>query len=359
MRKIKVSLDNNTYEIRIGAGVLSRTGDWLKELGFSGKLVIITDDTVKDIYGDDLQQRLSAERFRVTTLSVPVGEAQKSLETAGKLYQEFTHARAERNTPVLALGGGVIGDLAGFVAATYMRGLPLLQIPTTLLAQVDSSIGGKVAVDYAQLKNMIGVFYQPRLVITDTDTLKTLPDTELANGFAEVIKSAAIRDGEFFHYLETGMEETKSFNTDSIEEVVSRTAAIKAEVVGEDEKDTGLRNILNFGHTIGHAVESVSGFRVSHGHAVASGMIAAARISSRLGMLAESDVARIRLLLETAGLPTRLPGLDLDAVFKAMQHDKKAKDGKVRFVLLKGIGNAVVTDDVELSLVKEVLGSEA
>ncbi|MFC1961808.1 3-dehydroquinate synthase [Chloroflexota bacterium] len=359
MRTIRVDLGKNGYEIRIGAGVLAQTGHWLKELGFSGKLVIITDDTVKDLYGDDLQRHLAGEGLRVTTLSVPAGEDQKSLETAGQLYQELTRARAERTTPILTLGGGVIGDLAGFVAATFMRGIPLVQIPTTLLAQVDSSIGGKVAVDYGQLKNMIGVFYQPQLVIADTATLKTLPDSEMANGLAEVIKSAAIRDGKLFDYLEENLEKVKTLGTEVTEEIVSRTAGIKAGVVAADEKDTGLRNILNYGHTIGHAIETVSDFRISHGHAVALGMVAAARISCRLGMLTENEVSRLQRLIESAGLPATMPELSTAAMIETMQHDKKVKDDKTRFVLLKGIGNAVVTDNVNPALLAEVLSREA
>ncbi|MEE9398732.1 MAG: 3-dehydroquinate synthase family protein, partial [Dehalococcoidales bacterium] len=202
MRKVRVRLGSNSYEIQIGSGLLAQTGQQLKGIGFGDKLVIVTNPTVKGLYGDILKQSLIAEGFKVSILLVPEGEEQKSLETAGRLYHELTSCYAERTTPVLALGGGVIGDLTGFVAATYLRGVPLVQIPTTLLAQVDSSIGGKVAVDHGQLKNKIGVFYQPRLVIADTDTLRTLLATEVANWLAEVIKSAAIQNKEFFTFLE-------------------------------------------------------------------------------------------------------------------------------------------------------------
>lgn len=355
MRKIKVELGSNSYEIRVGDGLLTRTGLWLKEKGFSGKAVIITDATVKDLYGDALSQGLTNAGFKVTTLEVPAGEEQKSLETAGRLYHELTSAHAERTTPILALGGGVIGDLAGFVAATYMRGVPLIQIPTTLLAQVDSSIGGKVAVDHGQLKNTIGVFYQPRLVISDIDTLKTLPATELANGLAEVIKSAAIRNKVFFSYLESTLERIKSLDVAVLEETVFQTARIKAEIVEKDEKDLGLRSILNYGHTIGHAVESASGFQLQHGKAVAIGMTAAARISSRMGILDENEVVRLTNIIEKADLPIEMPNLKIDDILQAMKHDKKVLQDKVRFVLLKSIGNAFVTDEVSPSLVEEVL----
>ena len=355
MRKIKVELGSNSYEMRVGAGLLARTGLWLKEKGFSGKAVIITDATVKDLYGDALSQGLTNAGFKVTTLEVPAGEEQKSLETAGRLYHELTSAHAERTTLILALGGGVIGDLAGFVAATYMRGVPLIQIPTTLLAQVDSSIGGKVAVDHGQLKNTIGVFYQPRLVISDIDTLKTLPATELANGLAEVIKSAAIRNKVFFSYLESTLGRIKSLDVAVLEETVFQTAGIKAEIVEKDEKDLGLRSILNYGHTIGHAVESASDFQLQHGKAVAIGMTAAARISNRIGILDGNEVVRLKNIIEKAGLPTEMPDLKMEDIISAMKHDKKVLQDKVRFVLLKSIGNAFITDKVSLDLVEKVL----
>ena len=355
MRKIKVELGSNSYEMRVGDGLLTRTGLWLKEKGFSGKAVIITDTTVKDLYGDALSQGLTNAGFKVTTLEVPAGEEQKSLETAGRLYHELTSAHAERTTPILALGGGVIGDLAGFVAATYMRGVPLIQIPTTLLAQVDSSIGGKVAVDHGQLKNTIGVFYQPRLVISDIDTLKTLPATELANGLAEVIKSAAIRNKVFFSYLESSLGRIKPLDVAVLEEIVFQTARIKAEIVEKDEKDLGLRSILNYGHTIGHAVESASDFQFQHGKAVAIGMTAAARISNRMSILDENEVVRLKNIIEKAGLPTEMPNLKIEDIFSAMKHDKKVLQDKVRFILLKSIGNAFITDEVSLDLVEKVL----
>ncbi len=209
MRRVKVKLASNSYEIHIGSGILAGAGRWLRESGVSDKLVIITNSIVERLYGEALEQNLTKEGFRVVILPVPDGEEQKSLETAGRLYHELSNIYAERATPILALGGGVIGDLAGFVAATYLRGVPLIQLPTTLLAQVDSSIGGKVAVNHDQLKNKIGAFYQPRLVISDISTLRTLPPEELANGLAEVIKSAVVWDKDFFAYLETNLDGVK------------------------------------------------------------------------------------------------------------------------------------------------------
>lgn len=355
MKEVRVELGDNGYEIYIGSGLLGQTGRWLKEIGFSDKLVMITDPTVKKLYGNSLSRSLTKDGFSLVTLLVPVGEQHKSLETAGRLYHELTSSYAERNTPILALGGGVIGDLAGFVAATYMRGVPFVQIPTTLLAQVDSSIGGKTAVDHGQLKNKIGVFYQPKLVIADIDTLKTLPERELANGLAEVIKSAAIRSKDFFVYLERNIEKVKSLDKKVIEEVVFQTVKVKAEVVAKDERDTGLRNILNYGHTIGHAIESASDFKMSHGQAVAIGMVAAARVSNRTGILSYNEVARLRSLIEKAGLSTQMPELKPSEIIQNMRHDKKVAQERIKFVLLNSIGNAFVTDEVTLDMVEKVL----
>lgn len=355
MKKVRVELGSNSYGICVGSALLTRTGSWLKEKGFSDRLVIITDPTVQRLYGDALRKGLTEDGFEVSILLVPAGEAQKSLESAARLYVELTSSYAERTTPILALGGGVIGDLAGFVAATYLRGVPLIQIPTTLLAQVDSSIGGKVAVDHGQMKNKIGAFYQPRLVVADIDVLRTLPARELANGLAEVIKSAVIRDRCFFVFLEDNIDRIKSLDADVLEEVVFRTAGIKAGVVEKDEEDNGLRNILNYGHTIGHAIETVSGFQVEHGEAIAIGMVMAAKISNKMGILEGNEIVRLRNVIEKAGLPTDMPGLEVEKIIQAMKHDKKVLRGKVRFVLLKSIGDAFITDEVSPSLVEEVL----
>ncbi len=355
MKKVKIRLGDKGYEILIGSGLLKQAGNHLKGIGFSDKLVIITNPVVQGLYGNALGESLSAEGFKVTVLLVADGEGQKSLDVAGRLYAELTNAYAERATPILALGGGVIGDLAGFVAATYLRGVPLVQIPTTLLAQVDSSIGGKVAVNHGQLKNKIGAFYQPRLVLSDTATLKTLPAKEFANGMAELIKSAVIKDREFFTFIETNLDKIKMLDGNIMEEVVLRSARIKANVVSQDELDLGLRNILNFGHTVGHAIETVSDFGVEHGQAVAMGMIAAARIAQRLGILDSSELTRLKGVISGVGLPTEIPKLDIEKIVQATKHDKKIVAGKVRFVLPRAMGNVFVTDEVNPSLVKEVL----
>ena len=358
MSAVMVELGSNSYEVRIGASILAQAGPWLKKNKLSGRAVVIADAAVNALYGDALRQSLAGAGLTATTLEVPPGEEHKTLDSAARLYREMTEALAERSTPVLALGGGVAGDLAGFVAATYMRGVPLVQVPTTLLAQVDSSVGGKTAVDHEQLKNMIGVFYQPRLVIADVSTLKTLPEAELTNGLAEVVKHAAIRSRSLFEYLEASIDRARSRETAVLEEIVRANVEIKAGVVARDEKEQGLRGILNYGHTIGHAIEAVSDFRLKHGQAVAIGMAAAARISVRMNMLREDEAARLEALLKKAGLPTAVPDMDITRVISAMRHDKKVQGQKVRFVLLKSLGEAVITDKVSPSLVEEVLRGE-
>ncbi len=355
MRKIRVRLGSNSYDIYVGSGLLMQTGRQLKENGFADKLVIITNPVVKKLYGNALKRSLTQEGFKVAVLSVPDGEEQKSLEVAGRLYGELTDLYAERTTPILALGGGVIGDLTGFVAATYLRGVPLIQIPTTLLAQVDSSIGGKVAVNHGQVKNKIGAFYQPRLVISDISTLRTLPTREFISGLAEVIKYGVIGDREFFVYLEKNLDQIKSLDERLLEEIVYNSAKIKAEIVEKDEKDLGWRNILNYGHTVGHAIESASDFKVEHGKAVALGMLAAGRISNKLGLLDKNELIRLKGIIQRADLAIELPNLEVGKIIQAIRHDKKILRGKLRFILPRTIGNVFITDEVSLSLVEQVL----
>lgn len=355
MKKVRVRLGRRSYTIHIGPGLLQQAGQILSELGLGDKAVVVTDHTLKRLHGKTLTESLAASGFSVTVLEVPPGEEQKSLETAGQLYRQLTECSAERTTAVLALGGGVIGDLAGFVAATYLRGVPLVQIPTTLLAQVDSSVGGKVAVDFGQLKNRIGAFYQPRAVISDISVLKTLGAGELSDGLAEVIKYGVIRDADLFTYLERNIEKVRAVDERTLETIIYRSARIKAEVVSRDELDTGLRNILNYGHTVGHAVEAVTEFETSHGQAVAIGMVAAAKISNRLGIMPAAETARIVTLIQRAGLPTALPRFELDRLMKAIKYDKKVLQGRIRFVLARTIGEVFISDGVEQSLIEQVL----
>ncbi|MDP2916571.1 MAG: 3-dehydroquinate synthase [Dehalococcoidia bacterium] len=355
MKKISVKLGAGGYEIFVGSGLLASAGRLIKDLGFRDKAVVITNPVVRDLYGEKLQSSLTGAGLNVAVLDVPDGEEQKSLKMAGRLYGQLSRFRAERSTPVLALGGGVIGDLAGFVAATYMRGLPLVQVPTTLLAQVDSSIGGKVAVNHGRLKNVIGSFYQPGLVISDIQTLKTLPAAQVRDGLAEVIKYGVIRDKGLFALVEGKIEQIKKLDEELLEEIVFRSARIKTEVVEKDEKDLGLRNILNFGHTVGHAIEALSDFKTAHGSAVALGMIAAGRISNKLGYFKTEDLEKLIGVIERAGLPVKMPQFDIRKIMQTMTHDKKVLLGKVRFVLPKAIGNVFVTDEVSSTLVEEEL----
>jgi 3-dehydroquinate synthase len=356
MQKIDVKLGQNSYSIIIGAGILSQTGAKLKGLGLKDKAVIITNPAVNKLYGAAVKHSLTNAGFKTTLLEVPDGEKYKTLESAGKLYRQLAESGAERSTPILALGGGVIGDLAGFAAATYLRGVPLVQLPTTLLAQCDSSIGGKTAVNHKQLKNEIGSFYQPKMTISDISTLRSLPKDEFTNGLAEVIKHAVIKDERFFVYLEKNLDRIKSLDDNVLEAVAAKSARIKVEFVESDEKDTGLRNILNFGHTIGHAVESASNFQVAHGQAVSIGMMAAANLAVKLELMDAGNVTRLKNLLNKAGLMTKLPQVDVKQVMLAMQYDKKVQDGKIRFVLPRAIGQVFITDDVSAAVIEKVLG---
>jgi 3-dehydroquinate synthase len=356
VKTVRVDLGPRSYEIKIGGALLGQVGEWLKALNLSGRVVVVTDTTVWGIYAATLEESLAGVGFEVAWSVLPPGEGQKTLAVAGNLYDRLVAAYAGRDTPVLALGGGVIGDLAGFVAATYMRGVPLIHIPTTLLAQVDSSIGGKTAVDRGRVKNIIGVFYQPRLVVADVNTLRTLALSEVSNGLAEVIKTAVIMDANFFDFLEKNVDKTLAHEAAVLTEIVARSAALKSGIVAKDEKEEGVRAILNFGHTIGHAIEAVSSYRLRHGRAVAIGMVGAAKISHRLGFLKDSEIVRLKTVIEKSGLPTKMPAdLDVKAVVEAMKHDKKVRQDRVRFVLLRSLGEAFITDRVEPALVEEVL----
>jgi 3-dehydroquinate synthase len=355
VKVIKVKLPQNSYEILIGRDILVDVGNKLKKMGFKGPAILVTNPVVRGYYGDLLQDSLVSAGFKPVFLEVPDGEAHKSLERAGKLYTALSELQVERMTPMLSLGGGVIGDLAGFVAATYMRGVPLIHLPTTLLAQVDSSIGGKVAVNHGALKNNIGTFYQPRLVISDILALKTLSKEELKNGLAEVIKYGIVRASALFELIEANSDDIGLLNLDLFEEIVFRCGSIKARIVEQDEKDLGLRNILNYGHTVGHGIETASGYKIAHGKAVAIGMVAAGMISQRMGFLPESEMTRIKTTIERAGLPVRIPGLNVLSILHAMQHDKKKAGGNLRFVLPRKIGEVFIHESVSTPLFESVL----
>lgn len=355
--QIEVNLADRSYPIVIGDGLLGELPVLMRSRGLDGRLMVVTNRVVAGLYGQRLSETLRAAGLEPELIVIPDGEGYKSLATAGKLYQSLSRRYAERGTPVLAFGGGVIGDLAGFVAATFQRGVPFVQVPTTLLAQVDSSIGGKVAVNVGNLKNMAGAFYQPGLVAADTSLLQTLPPPEIQNGLAEVIKCAVIKDPELFAYLENNMSEALAKNIGTLTHVAGRAARVKAAVVERDEHDYGERRILNFGHTLGHAIEAVSNFRVKHGAAVALGMAAAAKVANRIGLLAEPQVIRITSLIAAAGLPVTIAVKRPEALIAAMQHDKKISNGKLKFILPDGIGSVVIRDDIDPGMAVEALSA--
>lgn len=352
-----VTTPTESYPIFIGWHILETLGERMKKAGLSGEAYIVSDDRVFPLYGPKVKASLENAGFGVDSLVVPSGETSKSLAVAGRMYDFLVFHRAERSHVIVALGGGVIGDLAGFVAATFLRGMPLVQVPTSLIAMVDSSIGGKTAVNHPEGKNLIGAFHQPRLVLADVETLTTLPPRELTSGWAEVIKHALIRDAEYFRFLEENAEDLARLDPEAATEAIRRSAAIKAEIVSADEKETsGLRTLLNYGHTIAHGLETAAGYgRLLHGEAVAVGMRGAASIAQRLGLLHRNTADRQKALIEKFGLPTACPGTDPDAVLRAIEVDKKVRMKAVRWVLLQEIGKPITRNDVPADLVREVI----
>lgn len=347
MRSLTVALNERSYPIHIGAGLLASTDLILAHLK-APLAAIISNETVAPLYLPELTKALRANGVKVTEIILPDGEAYKNWQTLNRIFDALLDNRCERATTIIALGGGVIGDLAGFAAASYQRGVPFMQVPTTLLAQVDSSVGGKTGINHPLGKNMIGAFYQPRLVLIDTDTLKTLPDRELHAGLAEVIKYGLIRDLPFFEWLESNMGKLLARDAAALTYAIERSCANKAAVVAEDEKESGVRALLNLGHTFGHAIEAGLGFgHWLHGEAVAAGTVMAAELSRRLGWLSSADCARIAALLQRAGLPTQGPALGADRYLALMALDKKVAAGKMRLVLLRKIGEGVLSAEVD------------
>ena len=345
-----------TYPVFVEWGALGGLGARMRDAGLTAQAYLVSDEDVFARYGMRAQACLEAADIPVHAYCVPPGEASKSLETAAAIYDWLIERRAERGHSVVALGGGMVTDLAGFVAATYARGLPLVQVPTSLLAMVDAAVGGKVAVNHPRSKNAIGAFYQPRFVLADVSALRTLPQRELS-GWAEAIKHALILDAGLLAFFEEHSEAVLRLEPEPTTEAVRLSVAVKAAVVSEDEREeTGRRTLLNYGHTVGHAIESATGYgRFRHGEADAIGMTAAAAISRRLGLLSAEEERRQRGLLERFGLPTRAEGVDRAAVVSAIALDKKVHAGAVRWVLLEGVGRAVVRDDVPQSAVDEAL----
>lgn len=352
---LRVELGERSYSIMIGADILDRLGEAVVNLGCGPRLFVVTNETVGPLYGERVKNSLIKAGFDLLYHELPDGEEYKSLQSAERLYTVALEGGLERGGAVVALGGGVIGDLAGFVAATYMRGVPYIQVPTTLLAQVDSSVGGKVAVNHPLGKNIIGCFYQPRLVFADVQVLRTLAPREVRAGLAEVIKYGVIRDASFFRYLEGNLEEILALDEEALITVIRRSCAVKAEIVEKDEREEGLRAILNFGHTVGHALEALTGYRVyRHGEAVAAGMAVASAIAAARGLLKGTERMRLIGLLQRAGLPVSFP-FNADDVVRILPRDKKAHRGWPRFVLPLSPGRVELFGDVELAEVMTAL----
>ncbi len=347
MHTVHVALADRSYPIYIGEQLLGR-GDLLTQHLPQKRVALITDTTLATLYLDTLANALAAAGVSVTPVVVPAGEQHKNWHTLNSVFDALLANRCERKTALIALGGGVIGDLAGFAAATYLRGVPFIQIPTTLLAQVDSSVGGKTAINHPRGKNMIGAFYQPLAVIADTRTLDTLAKREVSAGLAEVIKYGLIRDLPFFEWLERNMDALVAHDAAALAYAVRRSCENKADVVAADEREEhGERALLNLGHTFGHAIEAGLGYGAwLHGEAVAAGMVIAARVSQAMDMLSHAEVARIVMLLKRAGLPVSAPDLGLERYIELMGIDKKVAGGKIRFILLRTIGTAFLTAEV-------------
>ena len=353
-----VDTGRDRYPIWVSRGELQRLPERLQQLGLTGKLFLVSDSAVMEAHGSTVAESLDAAGLAGASYVVPAGEGSKQLSVAHELYRWLAAERAERNDVIVALGGGVVGDLAGYVAATYLRGMPLVQVPTSLLAMTDAAIGGKVAVDLPAGKNLVGAFHQPSLVIADVETLSTLPRRALIEGFAEVIKHALILDPGLLELLDTYSTSLTSAapDLDQLNSVVTRSARLKAMVVSADPLERGTRAILNYGHTIGHALETVTGYeQFLHGEAVSVGMMGAARIAARMDLLSEDAVARQADLLRSFGLPLTASGVDATQVLETMKLDKKRTAGQARFILLERFGQAVVRNDVPEGLVEEVV----
>ena len=357
MPTLHVELGDRRYPIHIGPGLLNRPE--LLRPHLSPQILIVTNTTVAPLYLDRVQAMLAGLRHE--TVILPDGEQYKTLATLDTVFTALLTHRFDRHCTIIALGGGVIGDLAGFAAACYQRGVAFIQIPTTLLAQVDSSVGGKTAVNHPLGKNMIGAFYQPQCVLADTDTLATLPDRELSAGLAEVIKYGLIRDLPFLEWLEVNLDALLGRDADALSTAIEQSCRAKAAIVAADERETGERALLNLGHTFGHAIETGMGYgQWLHGEAVATGTIMAADLSARLGWLAGAEAARVRRLLERARLPLNPPpALTADDFLRLMAVDKKVQDGRLRLILLRGLGNGVIADEVDPRLLRETLEMES
>jgi 3-dehydroquinate synthase len=357
METIRLNLAERSYDILVGDGLIREAGWLIREHGIRGRIMVVTNSTVAGWYLGPLLNSLTAAGYQADSMLIPDGEIYKSWEQANRIYDRLAGLEYDRKSVLIALGGGVIGDLTGFAAATYMRGIKFIQVPTTLLAQVDSSVGGKVAVNHAKGKNLIGAFYQPGLVIADVGSLKTLPQRELSSGMAEVVKHGIIADPNYYQLIQGEIKPLREVNADLMTWVVAGSCKIKAKVVEQDEKETGLRAILNFGHTVGHACESLTHYQYyKHGEGLAVGMLAAVKLATRLNILSDADLESSLLhILQELDLPITLPGLAIPALIQKLYLDKKVEYGKIRWVMPKSLGTVFVTDAIPQSVVEEVL----
>ncbi len=353
--RVDVATPSHRYPILIGPGLLREDESW-NALPRARHAVVVSNTTVHPLHGMALEDRLAQSGFgAISRVLLPDGEVHKDWATLQSIYDHLLERECDRKTVLFALGGGVVGDITGFAAATYMRGVPFVQVPTTLLAQVDSSVGGKTAINHPLGKNMIGAFYQPERVVIDLDTLATLPDREYASGLAEVIKYGPIADAGFLDWVEANLDALLARDPAALAHAVRRSCEIKAEVVGADEREAGLRAILNFGHTFGHAIEGALGFGAwLHGEAVACGMVLGARLSSELGLVPATFVDRLERLMARAGLPVRAPALTFEEWMRWMRVDKKAEGGTVRFVVIEAVGRAATRPAAD-DLVRRVI----
>ncbi len=354
--KIEVGLESNSYPILIGQGIIADLGLSLSSIAFPRKVSIVSNQLVFSLYGEAVIKSLEQSGFTATVILIGDGEAYKTQETLATVYDQFVAADMDRSCGVIALGGGVVGDLAGYAAASYMRGIACIQVPTTLLAQVDSSVGGKTAVNHPKGKNIIGAFYQPQLVCIDVDVLSTLAEREYLSGLAEVVKYGIIRDLNFFNWLDSNSEALLNRDSDALTYAIKTSCQIKANIVEIDEKESGIRAFLNFGHTFGHAIETLTGYKsFLHGEAVSIGMVVASKVSERQGGCSASDVAHIITLLQRFKLPVIPPSFSLESYIESMMHDKKVKEGRLQMVLNRGIGQAEIVDIADpISLLEPV-----
>lgn len=339
MNTLRVKLGERSYDIVSGKGILPEFGKLCRNMEMNGRAMVVTNPTIGRLYLDPLKESLLNNDFHVTSIEIPDGEEYKDLGTLKGIYDALIDARLDRGSFLIALGGGVVGDMTGFAAATFLRGISYIQVPTTLLAQVDSSVGGKTGINHEKGKNLIGAFYQPKMVLIDVNTLDSLPEREYISGLAEVIKYGIVCDADFFAFIRDNVEKLRKRDKDCLESVIFRSCELKASVVSRDEREAGVRAILNFGHTIGHAVESLTEYKkYLHGEAVAIGMAQAAKVSEKMGYSTKEDTHDIVTILRQLGLPVEPPKFGAELYLNAILHDKKVKDGGITFVLNNGIG---------------------